>query len=232
MVAAFVQNLGAVGSSVSGTTLVLTLSGLAQAVAVGNYIIIHCANASVAATSCADSQGNTYSLDASGPAVDPRVHLFSAKVTTALNNGDTITVTSGSSSGRTFRAVEYSGLDPSSRFDTSAGGSGSSAAADSTTTGTLAQADNLIVAVVGHVATTTNYAWETLSPVWNDLGTSVSTGTVRTGHAAYRVVSSTSGVAAKATWTTSRAWAALVGVYKAAPDSVPPRRRMTSYLPH
>lgn len=234
MVAAFVQNVGAVGASTSGTTLQLTISGLAAAVAVGNRVIVSAIGGGAAPSSCVDSQSNSYSLDASGPNVDPRVAFLSAPITTALNNGDTITVTyAASTASRAFRVTEYSGLD-TTPFDKSASSSGSAGtAADSTATATLTQADELVVGAVGHVSTVGSFAFESLSPAWNHLGSIASTGTVRTIQPGYRVVSATTAVACKATWTTSRNWSALVATYKAAAAQTDlPRRRMSSYLPH
>jgi len=236
MAIAFVQNVGAVGASASGTTLQLTIAGLAAAVAVGNRVVVSAIGGGAAPTSCADSQSNAYSLDASGPNVDPRVAFLSAPITTALNNGDTITVTyAASTASRAFRVTEYSGIQASTPFDRSASSSGSAGtAADSTATATLSQADELVVGAVGHVSTVGSFAFETLSPAWNHLGSIASTGTVRTIQPGYRIVSATTAVACKATWTTSRNWAALVGTYRAAAavQADLPRRRMSSYLPH
>lgn len=219
MAAEKVQDLGEVGASSAGTTLALVLSGLAQPVAVGNHILIMAVGGGALPISATDDAGpsNTYQVDHQTADTDPRGALISAKVTTELQNGDTITLTwAASTATRAFAAQEVSSLDGTDWFDVATSAAGTGTASDSGLTATSEQANNY--AFGGTVTSAiTNYAFETLSPTWTLDAEVESTGTVRGVHMGHRVV--TDGPTqydALATWTTSRAWKGLIGVYKEA----------------
>jgi len=94
---AFVQNVGVDGNTVPGTSVAVTLHGNTN-VAVGDTVIVtFVMDPSAGAVSCADSGGNSYSLDADvtkgSVTSGVRTVIFSAFVNTALGNQDTITVT-------------------------------------------------------------------------------------------------------------------------------------------
>ena len=86
---AFVQNVGVDGNTVPGTSVAVTLHGNTN-VAVGDTVIVtFVMDPSAGAVSCADSGGNSYSLDAdvtNGSVTSGvRTVIFSAFVNTALH---------------------------------------------------------------------------------------------------------------------------------------------------
>src|SRR3989442_4784866 len=118
---AFVQNVGTNGNTIPGTSLSVTIHGN-TVVAVGDTVIVtFVMDPSAGAVSCADSGGNSYSLDAdvtnrSGTS-GVRTVIFSAFVNTALGNQGTITVThplatSDAVSVHELSGVRASALDP------------------------------------------------------------------------------------------------------------------------
>lgn len=229
MAIAFVKEVVAAGSSSAATTLVLTIPA-ATTVSVGNHLILSAVASAGVITGVTDSKGNTWQVDRTQAVdSDAQTSLASCKVTVSLTTGDTITVTFGGSSHRAASVQEWSGLATSSWFDKPASSGGTAGtAADSTATATLAQAAELVVGVVGHVSTVTAFTPEVLSPVWTQRTTAASTTTVRTVRPMTRVVAATTAVSAKATWTTARDWAALVGTYKeAAAPGTGYRHRLT-----
>jgi hypothetical protein len=149
--AAFVQNIGtnAVGGS-SGTTLAITNGG--SAVTVGDTIHVWAQASTLTTTgwSCADSAGNTYTLDhqAVQNSDSDVLSWFSARVTTSLPNGGTITVTMPSTSYRMGVAVEFSGETNPVAFDAHADGTGDSTTPASGTSGTTAQAAEIAFGVI------------------------------------------------------------------------------------
>jgi hypothetical protein len=217
MAVAFVQDLGAVGSSSSSNTLALTLGA---STTVGNHLIMLAISGGQNLTSVADSKGNTWQKDRAIDGVDPRSGFFSCKITTQLVSTDTITLTvAGSTASRAFRVLEFSGLHTTAWFDATGtnGGNGASGSAgtsaNSGATATLPQADMVVVGVVGHVSTVGSFAFQSLSPAWVHEGSIASTGTVRTCQPGYRLPNATTAVSTQATWTTSRNWSACVGAY-------------------
>ncbi|HYY05196.1 MAG TPA: hypothetical protein VE997_01365, partial [Candidatus Limnocylindria bacterium] len=94
---AFVKNIGTNQSQTSGTSIAVSVP--AAGVAAGNTVIVTFAMDPVSGSvTCADTKGNTYTLDAdvmngtSGSGNGVRTVVFSAPVTTALVSGNTITV--------------------------------------------------------------------------------------------------------------------------------------------
>lgn len=220
MAAAKVQDVvtGGYASSASAASHVLTVG---VTTTVGNHLILRCLSSNTARTlGVTDSKGNTWQVDRTGSATAPVTYSASAKITSALVSSDTITITwTGGSATTAAWVIEVSGLATSSWYDQGADAAGTSTAADSGATGTLAQADNFVVGQVAMSGTTTSYAWETTSPTWTNEGTTTTTGTVREEHFGSKVISATTALNAKATWTTSRTWHSQIDVYKAAATS-------------
>jgi hypothetical protein len=203
----WVQDLGNVGSSATGTTLAITLG---VTVPVGDYVICG-GSANAAVSSVADSKGNTYTKDASQTAASPQLGIFSAPVTTQLVSTDTITLTTVSSGGRIFCASQYTGLRASPADQTNTGATGTAVSTVTTTNGSATvQAVELVVAFLTTSAATTAWAASgyTLRP------TGVSTGTVHDGMLADKIVGAVETSSAVFTWTTATNCAAVLVTYK------------------
>lgn len=220
MTAARVQEVGSAGTAGAQTGVTITLSGITTTV--GNHLIV-CVSTNVllgaAAFSISDSKSNTWQKDANAQDTSSTVQTFSAKLTSALVNADTITISwSPTSSTGAATAAEYSGLASSSWLDKTASASGASAtASDSGATATTSQANELLIGALAPAGTITGFTPEVLSPAWSANTSAVpSSGNVRGIYPMYRVVSAAAAYNAKATWSTSRAWAQVIATYKAA----------------
>lgn len=214
---AFVQEVGGAGNA-GATTIVITV-GTPTGVdtTAGNFIAVRVGTGGQGVASVADSKGNTYQVDLADNISDPRAAIATAKITTKLVVGDTITVTLNASSFGAALATEHSGWDPVTWFDKSAVGRGvAGTASDSTATTTTAQADEELIGVLGHQSTITGFTPEVVSPVWTARTSFASTGTIRTLQSMDRVVAATGTYSAKATWTTARSWSQLIATYKLA----------------
>ena len=215
-----VQFVAELANAGSGTTLVLTLSGVTTTV--GNHLILRGGGATNAITAVVDSKGNTWQIDKTDTTeAGISASVASAKITSALVDGDTITATIGGSGGAGSAYVdEWSGLHATTWLDKTVGtGAPAALAADSGLTATTADANELIIGVIAHVSTVTSWAVETTSPAWTERTPLVTTGTVRTNRPLDKIVSATGQYASKGTWTTnSRDWSAVVATYKPAPS--------------
>lgn len=214
---AFVQQVVTGATPVNATSLVLTLSGVTTTA--GNHLILVSAMRSGSVGGVTDSKGNTWQVDESVGVASASAGVASCKITTPLVNGDTITfaMTGGdSATGIAVNVAEFSGLSATGWADVQASAGGAAAlAADSGAAASSANANALVIGVVGHVQSVTAFAPEVLSPIWNQGPTTASSGSSQTIHPMYRVVSSVGAYACKATWTVStRQWAACVAVYK------------------
>jgi hypothetical protein len=220
MAIARVQAVVSGGNAASATTLVLTISGVTTTV--GNHVIVTCVFSGTGFSSVTDSKGNTWQVDVSQPpftAGNSGAGIASSKLGTALVNGDTITLTFGSSSRAAAWVDEYSGLDATTWLDKVASvsdGGVAAAASDSGATATTTVADELLIGASAVSSAFTAFAMESLSPAWVLDGSAASTGTVRTIENAHRIVTATGAYSAKATWTTSRNWSAAIATYKMA----------------
>src|SRR3989442_1369088 len=149
---AFVQNVGVGGNTVAGTSVSVTLQG-SVSVAVGDTLIVtFVMDPAVGAVSCADSRGNSYSVDAdvtngSGTS-GVRTVVCSASVATALGNNDTITVTHPLATSKALSVNEFSGLRASA-LDKTAGATGNSTTPASGATALSAQPDELLIGAIG-----------------------------------------------------------------------------------
>ena len=109
MPAAHVKELGRAYTSGNSSQSVVTLTAGAP---VGNTVILACkGSVGYRATGAVDSRGNVYTVDVFSEESGNTQTLISAPITTALQVGDTITVTyEGSAAAHTVFALEYSGI--------------------------------------------------------------------------------------------------------------------------
>ncbi len=111
----YVKNVGTSNSKVANTSLSVTVP--AAGVAKGNLLVISFAIDGVAgAISASDSRGNSYATAANASYASPgtgnvRTVILYSTVSTALVNGDTITVTYPSRTAKAMTVDEYSGVN-------------------------------------------------------------------------------------------------------------------------
>lgn len=211
-------------SSGGSDTIVLTIG--ATGASVGDLVLVVAGDdGSVAAggpSTCADSKGNTYTRDV-GPVNDLDDYtgaIFSAVLTTALVNGDTITVTFTNRNGtwdNFIGAYKVTGSWNSSRVDkiASAEAGVAGTAWDSGLTATTTVADELVfgLGVVGGAATSASF-----SPGTNltELHGVDNLSEFIDWTSVYRIVSATGQYKANGTYTDSDLWGGLVVTYKEA----------------
>lgn len=144
-------NIGSGAAESSGNSVSMTLTA---GVPVGEHVLVAggCDGAGRVLSSVTDSRGNTYQIDHQTNNMTGSANpsfVASARVTTALQVGDTITATWATSffSTRTAAAVKVSGLASSSWLDQHAGGHTQSTGTDPTpsvATPTTTQADEIV----------------------------------------------------------------------------------------
>lgn len=213
MAIAFVQEVGSGGDSASSASFSITVSATTT---IGNLLVVGIALNGGSVSTVTDSGGNTWTVDKNTGA-GSTVHAAIASTVTiaALTSGvSTITVTPVASQRVAMSVQEWSGIG-ASPADLNSTGTATGTSADSGATATLNQADELVYGVIAHVSTVSSFTPEVLSPVWDQRTSAATTGTVRTVRPMSRVVSATTAVSAKATWTTSREHEEIVQTYKA-----------------
>jgi len=126
-----VKNVGTAGNATAGTTIAVTVP--AAGVAANNTVIVTFAMDPAAGTvSVADTRGNTYTSNAdivngSGTS-GVRTVILSARVTTALTSGNTITVTFPSVAAKAVSVNEFSGIAAGNVLDRTSTATGTSTA--------------------------------------------------------------------------------------------------------
>lgn len=199
-----------------------SLIAVATAIPVGRTIVVQVGvreQTAATAISASDTRGNTYTLDADKTGGKTRTAVLSAYVGTGLQVGDTITVTRPDGKDNGVIAVQYSGIAPSNRIDTSATGSANNAAPTASVTTTWN--DTLLYAAL------TNRNNNTWSEVTNFLTVShqaLSCGSpaqFADNHGAYEVVSAAGTYTYAPSGFTSTDWTEALVAYKAA-DNVAP----------
>jgi hypothetical protein len=102
-----VQDLGT--ASGAGSTVVLTLAGLAQPTKVGNTVAVYVrTGGGTTLSSVADDKGNLWTVNQKGTSANANSALATALLTASLGNGDTITLTpSAASPNAIFGAAEF-----------------------------------------------------------------------------------------------------------------------------
>lgn len=209
----FVQNLGTAGSSATGTTLAITI-GAGVTVKVGDYVIVAWTGgaASPGTVSCADSGTNTYSIVTNETATLPFSWMFIARVTTALQNPNTITVSNTTSvGGRAMSVSQYTGLISASPTDRTKATNFATGTSQTVTNAAANVQDNdLVVAgwLMGNVTTANAASGYTLR------GKGASTGTPREAMLFDKVVNAVETSSCNQTWTTSVTSTGLLATFK------------------
>jgi VCBS repeat-containing protein len=203
--------IGNAASSAAGTSIAIT----STAVAAGNTVIVTIAmSANTGAVSVTDTRSNTYTKNADVTNTgNVRTLIFSAPVITALQAGDTITVTFGvETQSKAVSALQVSGLLSASVVDKTAVRTGLTSSASSGSTTTTAQSSELLIGAIGIADRSTGTAGTNFTAI----------GAIDNGDAVngigllpeYRIVSNTGAFSASAT-TAAMPWAAAIVTYKA-----------------
>ena len=209
------------GSEASGTTtLVLNVaSGSGSPTSAGD--VIHVAASTSATgqtvTGVTDSNGNTYAAINNDSAEVVTYQFETTGGTTALDATDTITITFGGTAGA--KAAVCIGIPGvTSGHDVAPTPvDGAAATSSSIASGTLAQANEVIIAVLSTGAQATEPAW---SGSWTHLGTARQASN-QWLTVSFQSVSSTSSVNATASWTASVKYCTLLASWKV-PAAPPP----------
>lgn len=215
--------LGSNSISNTGNTLVITT---VAAAALGDIVVGGCgASASGIPTGVVDSRGNTYQIDKTDATLRAN-GMFSARVTTALQTGDTITITfTTSASGvRLGWVADCPGLATTLWADKVNAASGTAAAWNGGATGTLTQADEIVWANGYHATASTS------SPATNytELYDFALTHNIS---AVYRIVAATTSETPGGTWSSSGSQSDAVAVsYKAASAAAATARPVQTVL--
>lgn len=199
---------------VAGTTTVVTAGG---AVAQNSRIIvcIHLAfggAADAGAVSCADARSNTYAVDKDQIQGSGRVIQLSANAATALQAGDTITVTHPSTDSRAMIVVKVASIATSGAKDQTASAGGGSTTPDSGNTSTTAQTNELVFGCVGYAGS----PGDTLTPGAGLTGITAEAGGSANLYPLYKIVAATGAYKVNGTFVGSQSWAAAVVTYKGA----------------
>jgi hypothetical protein len=209
--------IGSNSASSVGNTLAITVG---TAVAVGEHVVGGCgASASGVPTGVTDSRGNTYQLDRTDATLRAN-GMFSSKITTALQVGDTITITyTTSASGvRLAWAARSPGLDQVTWVDKTNAASGTAAAWNGGATGVLTQADEIVYGSGYHATTGTSTPATNYTELYDFVLTHVMS-------AVYRIVAATTSETPGGTWSSSGSQSDAVGVaYRAAGAAAPAAR--------
>lgn len=150
---AHVKTIGSNGRVDATTNFALTVA--ANGVPTGHAVIVAFAlNPSAATLSCSDSRGNTYTADADvtngSGSTGVRTVVFSTNVTTALEAGDTITLTFDTLvQAKAAVAHEFRGLVTASMVDQTSTATGNGTSPNSAATATTSQAEELLVGAIG-----------------------------------------------------------------------------------
>src|SRR5438552_15036733 len=218
---AFVRNVGVDGNTVAGTSISVTLAG-GVSVAVGHTLIVtFVMDPSAGAVSCADSKGNSYTVDAdvtngSGTS-GVRTVVCSATVATALGTNNTITVTHPLATSKALSVNEFSGVRAAA-LDQTAGATGNSTTPASGATALTAQPNELLIGAIGVETKKTEsftagagYSALTSSSSGPALGNATDNVTI---DPEYRIVAATGSYTADGTLGRQRLWAAAIATYR------------------
>jgi len=219
---AFVKNVGTAGNTTTGTTIAVTVP--AAGVAANNTIIVTFTMDPAAGTvSVADTRGNAYTSNAditngSGTS-GVRTVILSARVTTALTSGNTITVTFPSVAAKAVSVNEFSGIAAGNVLDRTSTATGTSTAPTSNATAATQQADELLIGAIGAETSTTETftvgaSYTALTRIAS--GTNGNIANHVTINPEFRIVAATGAYTATGTLGASRLWADAIATYRAA----------------
>lgn len=210
----------------TGTTATTRTVSLPVAVPVGDTLVL-CANGESSSTlsSVTDSRGNTWTVDGTvNNSLTLHVGFAHCHVTTALQVGDTVTVTE-SSARNTFNIAihQFTDLDTTATVDKAASGTGTSVSPATAATASTTQELELLYACFSindqnAAETVTAGSGFTLLTYITTTRGSADRGLI----AEYQFVQATGAYTGTCTLSVSKAWAAMIGTYKALATSPPP----------
>lgn len=211
-------NRGSGSAGTVGSTFTFRPSaGTAQ----GNLLVLVVSNAaasgSIFVLSVTDSKSNSWHVDVTKAASSfGSVSIISTVATAALTTGDVVTVNTLGSSTMIYQLSEFSGAVSSNWTDQVAVGSGTSTTPATGTSGTLAQATELVVAGITNAGSATTYTPGAGYTSLANLNGSHSS-------SQYQILSSSAGISAGGTFTPSSInWTAALATYKS--PAPPPRQ--------
>lgn len=202
--------LGA-GTSSGTSTTVITTSG---AITAGDLAVVLVEeSSSITVSGVADSAGNTYTAGTAIVSGTRLIQPFYKPNAAAMSSGGTITVTRSASTGVGYAAaISVSGMDTSSPIDIQTAGSVGTATGYTLATGTLGQADELLVCFT-FLSSGSGDAYVQPSGFTANTAASDGTNVLRSG---YLIVSSTTTTSPHPTWGVSRTFLGQVVSFKAA----------------
>lgn len=217
--ARYVQSFSAT-SKTAGTTLAIPAP--AGGVPAGHTLIVRVsADYTTSAPLVTDNRGNTYTRDrsAANAGTTMRAAVFSCRVTTALQAGDTISVLFPAAvTAKAAAADQFSGVMSPITLDTQNGLTGTSTAPSIPVTTT--NADDLLVAMVAVEGPSSEGFTEDVFDQWSGAGRAGTTGGTATSNktinGAYRAVGVTGTYTYAPVLGTSESWVGFVMAYKAA----------------
>jgi hypothetical protein len=206
---AYVRDSGT-GSAAPGSTVAITVP--AGGHALGNLLVVAATRASNAVSSVTDSRGNTYVACGNATSGSNNIEQWASILTTALQAGDTITVTYTGSTTTVAAGVEFAHVAASSFVDgTPSTQTGSTSPIDAGAQTTTLTYDLLIATWAlgsGSVGTYTPDAG------WTAMANQPNVASARYLLWQYRVLAAAGAVTPSATITTPRAYAGLAVAYK------------------
>lgn len=219
-----------VGSGVwtTGSTIAVTTTASVPA---GSILFLFSNNeasggSNTPVSSVSDGTGNTWAgLTTRGQGTGPEnTDLWYGIMATGLSNGATVTATySGTLSQGVVSLAYVTGLVTVSPLDKQNGATGSSTAPSSGSSGTLSQASEICVGVVGRYNAATTVTLTSIGSFTaltrKDSGSGAARSTV---WPAYQIVSATTAQTYSGTLSVSGAWEATIGTFKGATVTTPP----------
>ena len=199
----------------SGTSFNMTMPGAVT----GTNLITVAGSSWGSAITCTDNQSNTYTARSSPAAAATN---YFARILSAHNvtGGATFTITVNNSpqDSKAACAVEWSGMDTAAPFDVQNTATGTSAA-PAVSSGTMGQAEEVVVAVETYDGITPTTQTEPGSP-WALIAEEEDAGTYTGHNAVWQIVSATSSVTSTWALGASRAWSAGIATFKAVAPSL------------
>lgn len=216
--AIFIQNIGTNSTKTAGTTLTLTVP--ANGTPIGHTLIARVLHDYTAGgPTMTDSRGNTYTRDRTAAySTNIRMSVFSCRVTTALQSGDTITLTTSVSVAAKVLAVdEFANVLLPIAIDVQNGATGSSTAPALSATTT--NANDLLIGMVGTESPSTDSYIDDAMHQWTGLTRIGTSGDVSntnvTVNGVYRAAGSTGTYSYTPTLGASANWTIFIMAYKA-----------------
>jgi RHS repeat-associated protein len=222
------HTLGTNYTSASSNHITLTITNNAP---IGDTVILTAGQSGSTLSSVSDSRGNTYSVDR--PTVsngNSDTAIASARVTTALQTGDTITATFAATAGatRAIIAADFSGLSTTSPWlDATASATGAGLTPSAGPSGTSQTAPELVIGAFSDATILLFGSGGTFTPTapYQSAGDAGSVSDAMRLHLAYNVATTTGTFTASGTIAsrTGEYWSATLGSYEPpAGDTTPP----------